>query len=290
MEALAEYVPTACEFLSMGSEGRTAFLLQEAAKAFRDGNAKACQESALQCAAAAWQLLLSGSPTEALLHAHALAHAMLADLELDAQQAMIHADLSLSLCPDLPIAALHTVMKACNRRCQEKPIPQLQDGLSWEIPGQLPSTPKTPVLKSPMERFASATLSVAQFREACLKVAVPAVIEGHLDCAGWRVKSWGDLRFWLRHGHRTIPIEMGFHEGDEQSTALQSSVSEGSVRLGDFVRNYLAPSNAVFQSEKSWAAAEPIDEWSASQVAYMAQHQLFLQIPELRHVSFLVFP
>eukprot|EP00913_Durusdinium_trenchii_P034848 g32596.t1 len=120
------------------------------------------------------------------------------------------------------------------------------------------------------------------FRDAFLKTQQPGVIEGHLLSAGWSTARWSDLRFWAgRHGHRTIPIEMGFHENDAQSIALQHSDSEGSMRLGDFVRRFLLPSNTVLKNGFV-RSSEAIDEWSASPVAYMAQHQLLLQIPELR--------
>lgn len=278
-DALDEYVPTACDLLM--AEGRAASaLLLEAAKAFDAGHLDQCAKAAAQCAAAAWHLLQK-SPTEAVLHAHALSHAMLAATEADEQKAMLHADLSLSLCPDLPIAAVHTVMKLCNERCQNV-LPILEDGLAWEIPSMLPATAKTPEVQKPIIRKPCSHLSVMGFRDAFLKTQQPGVIEGHLLSAGWSTARWSDLRFWAgRHGHRTIPIEMGFHENDAQSIALQHSDSEGSMRLGDFVRRFLLPSNTVLKNGFV-RSSEAIDEWSASPVAYMAQHQLLLQIPELR--------
>jgi len=46
---------------------------------------------------------------------------------------------------------------------------------------------------------------------------------------------------------------------------------------------FLLSSNTVLQQNCQPPASETIDEWSISEVAYMAQHQLLLQIPELRN-------
>eukprot|EP00435_Cladocopium_sp_Y103_P023478 s653_g5.t1 len=281
-DALDEYVPTACDLLMMNPEGRHASaLLLDAARAFDAGHLEHCATAASKCATTAWQLL-QGSPTEAVLHTHALAHAMLAAIETDEQKAMLHADLSLSLCPDLPIAAVHTVMQTCNQRCQNVEV-TLEDGLAWEVPRSLPASAKTPEVRKPISRLACSDLTVMSFRDSFLKLQQPGVIEGHLAAAGWSVERWNDLRFWAgRHGHRTVPIEMGFSENDEQSVALQHSASEGSMRLKEFVMRFLLPSNTVLKNGGQGASHEAIDEWSASEVAYMAQHQLLLQIPELR--------
>ena len=88
-DALDEYVPTACDLLMMDPEGRHASaLLLDAARAFDAGHLEHCAAAASKCAAADWQLL-QGTPTEAVLHAHALAHAMLAAIEIRAAMAII---------------------------------------------------------------------------------------------------------------------------------------------------------------------------------------------------------
>ena len=88
-DALDEYVPTACDLLMMDAEGRHASaLLLDAARAFDAGHLERCATAASKCAAAAWQLL-QGTPSEAVLHAHALAHAMLAATETWAAMAIL---------------------------------------------------------------------------------------------------------------------------------------------------------------------------------------------------------
>ena len=232
-DALEDYVPTACDFLS-GTLGRsTAVELQKAAEAFVADQLETCILHATRCTAAAWQLLQQ-SPTEAAVHAHALAHAMLAASIKDVYQAMVHADLSLSLCPDLPIPAVHSVMRKCNEGCQNAVGSGVEDA-AWEISAVLPIA-KTPQVRFPIRRLASSQVSMMDFREKWFKIQQPGIIEGHL-ATGWTIERWKDLRFWAqRHGHRTVPVEMGFCEGDEQSVALQQSDSQGSMLLSDFTK------------------------------------------------------
>lgn len=117
--------------------------------------------------------------------------------------------------------------------------------------------------------MACGDLSLLAFREL-LKAPEPLVVSGHLACAQWTTARWQDLRFWASHGHRSVPVEFG----------QQEEAPQGGTTLAAFVRHFLVPSNEVCRAERQWPP-EPIDEWSVSHVAYMAQHQLFLQIPEL---------
>ena len=257
---MLRYVPVACELL--GHRGPAKALL-EASEAFgRD--AEACRRAASRCVAEAWQLLLL-RPSEALLHCHALGHGMLARLA-EGEEAMSHADAALALCPDLAIPALHSVMRACDLSCRH----EIRLEGAWEICSELPASPKTPLITRPMRRMPCVDLSLMAFREL-LQAPEPLVVSGHLSCAQWRTAQWQDLRFWARHGHRRVPVEFGQQEeaAKEQGTSLEA-----------FLCHFLLPSNEVFVTQRSWPT-EPIDEWSVSKVAYMAQHQLFLQIPEL---------
>lgn len=232
-DALEDYVPTACDFLTTTLGRSTALELQKAADAFAADQLETCILHATRCTAAAWQLLQQ-SPTEAVVHAHALAHAMLAASIKDVYQAMVHADLSLSLCPDLPIPAVHSVMRKCNEGCQNAVASGVEDA-AWEISAVLPIA-KTPQVLFPIRRLASSQVSMMDFREKWFKIQQPGIIEGHLT-TGWTTERWKDLRFWAqRHGHRTVPVEMGFCEGDEQSVALQQSDSQGSMLLSDFTK------------------------------------------------------
>ena len=172
-EALDEYAPTACDFLTMaGVHGRsTAAFLHKAAARFRADDHQGCTEAARVAAAGAWQLLQEAAPSEAILHAHALSHAMLAATLPDPLEAMRHADLALLLCPDLSIGALHTLAQQCNLRCQAKAAKGPREDLqTWQVPAVLdPRSPKVPRMSHPIERVGCHNLSIMSFRE-CLQI------------------------------------------------------------------------------------------------------------------------
>jgi len=204
----------------------------------------------------------------------------------DAYEAMRHADLAMLLSPDLPIGALHSLAASCDERCQAAgPLRSLDCGASlWIVPSKLPSSTKVPRISTGIERVACRDLPVTRFREEFLRAGRPVVVEGHTASAEWKAANcWSDLRLWAeRHGHRSVPVEMGFQEKDAANAELAASTeAEGSMFMADFVGNFLVPSNAASQDETSRPEELP-DEWSSSPVAYMAQHQLLMQIPELR--------
>ena len=60
-------------------------------------------------------------------------------------------------------------------------------------------------------------------------------------------------------GYRTVPVELGSRYTDDTWT-------QKLMTIGDFIDNYL----------------NPIENGQESEIAYLAQHQLFDQIPELR--------
>ena len=116
----------------------------------------------------AWQLLQESGPSEAILHTHALSHAMLAGTLADALEAMRHADLALLLCPDLPMGALHGLAHDCNLRCQAMALlSPCDESRTWQIPATLPRIPKVPRITRPIERLGCEGLSVMSFREHC---------------------------------------------------------------------------------------------------------------------------
>ena len=169
-EALDEYIPTACDFLTMaGTQGRsTASSLHKAAGRFRAKDREGCAAAARVAAGGAWQLLQETAPSEAILHTHALSHAMLAASLTDPWEAMRHADLALLLCPDLPIGALHGLAQECNLRCQAQAQKPCAEERAWHIPAELDlRSPKVPQILQPIERVGCHGLSVISFRE-CL--------------------------------------------------------------------------------------------------------------------------
>ena len=78
------------------------------------------------------------------------------------------------------------------------------------------------------------------------------------------------MDFWANaHGHRLVPIELG----DMQRGGMKEQI----MRLDRFISSYLKPS-----SEKAcWSLEMATSVKEKTQIAYLAQHQLFEQIPEL---------
>jgi len=81
-----------------------------------------------------------------------------------------------------------------------------------------------------------------------------------------------DMDFFANvHGHRLVPIELG----DMQRGGMQERI----MRLDEFISSYLKPSS----DQPSWSLEMATSTKAKTQVAYLAQHQLFEQIPELLH-------
>ena len=76
----------------------------------------------------------------------------------------------------------------------------------------------------------------------------------------WKaMHKWASLQWWSQtHGHRTIPVELG--------TDSSQTWTETTMLFDTFIRHYMHPS----------VVADPNAE-----VAYIAQHPLFDQIPSL---------
>lgn len=72
------------------------------------------------------------------------------------------------------------------------------------------------------------------------------------------MRKWNDLNYFMNvAGYRTVPIELGKkYDSDDWS--------QGMFRLGEFLKKFLSA------------------ESNNSQTAYLAQHDLFDQIPQLR--------
>eukprot|EP00658_Telonema_sp_P-2_P017240 TRINITY_DN16676_c0_g2_i1.p1 TRINITY_DN16676_c0_g2~~TRINITY_DN16676_c0_g2_i1.p1 ORF type:complete len:243 (-),score=40.69 TRINITY_DN16676_c0_g2_i1:101-829(-) len=109
-------------------------------------------------------------------------------------------------------------------------------------------------------------MSVAAFKKEHYLKAEPVVLVG--SCAHWKaLEAWNRIG-WIESelGHRTVPVELGRHlEGEPWSEDLMT--------IQDFVRNWLLPSARRGHSTE-WPDVE--------HVAYIAQHSLVDQIPELR--------
>jgi len=121
----------------------------------------------------------------------------------------------------------------------------------------------------PIRRLDS--LSVAQFNSDCYSKAEAAVITGLLG--HWEALSkWQDLEWIVQNfGHRTIPVELGRHQGERWT--------EKTMTMKEFTNEYMWP-DAMRSMEAGRAdmARLPPEE----EVGYIAQHTLFDQLPALR--------
>lgn len=86
----------------------------------------------------------------------------------------------------------------------------------------------------------------------------------------WTMLPHSDLDFWANvHGHRFVPIELG----DMQRGGMKERI----MRMDAFVSSYLKPSSDY----PSWSLKMATSNQEKSQVAYLAQHQLFEQMSDL---------
>ncbi len=101
---------------------------------------------------------------------------------------------------------------------------------------------------------AAPPLTRAAFLEAHVRPRRPAVLTGAL--AGWRaLRLWRSAEWWrARWGHRTVPLEVGLPGS--------GGWREESHTVRDFCERYLAGGGG-------------------GEVAYLAQHELFSQLPAL---------
>ncbi len=112
--------------------------------------------------------------------------------------------------------------------------------------------------------------SAASFHETYFKTNMPVVLE-HLVCEkrGWaHLEEWRDVSgFFNDANDRLVPVTFGGHGDDNIVTEMA---------LGDLIRDYLGQLEA---DEKSYEENRTTEQLPT--VAYMSQHCLFHQVPEL---------
>ncbi|KAH0947500.1 hypothetical protein HN011_003656 [Eciton burchellii] len=97
--------------------------------------------------------------------------------------------------------------------------------------------------------------SMEEFNEKIFRVKLPAVLTGCMN--HWKALTlWKDSNYLYRiMGFRTVPIEIGFSYTEEDWT-------QRLVNFSEFLQKYITTDN--------------------SEIGYLAQHQLFEQVPELK--------
>ena len=162
-----------------------------------------------------------------------------------------------------------------------KDVPDDRD--AYLIPDALPLDAPAIDPSRAVPRAAADILTVAEFHARFVAPGRAVVLEGCLTPSrGWAPASeWRDLRALVRGdgaGERVVPVEYGGF-GDRRGTGVST--------LGDFVRDFLLPSNrAARGSVPNGDASEYRDERNAAEprTAYVSQHALFHQIPSLQRL------
>lgn len=111
---------------------------------------------------------------------------------------------------------------------------------------------------STIARRSAAELTAAEFKKQYWKTDTPVIITGAMG--SWNaMHEWPNLKWWNHnHGHRTIPVELG--------TDSTNSWRETTMLLQTFMTDYMQPS---------------VGRQPDAEVAYIAQHPLFDQLPSL---------
>lgn len=140
------------------------------------------------------------------------------------------------------------------------------------IPSKFPTTiPNQPNLQHPIPRVPSLSLSSFQSRISAPETQTPIIIENAIDF--WPAlgeRPWNNPQYLLSHtlnGRRIVPVEIGRSYTDE-------SWGQKILSFGEFVKTYMLDSSTTTKAEN--------EKKKEKQTGYLAQHDLFTQIPSLR--------
>jgi hypothetical protein len=151
------------------------------------------------------------------------------------------------------------------------------------IPRELPAC-RAPALEDKHAIPRVKRIAFGDFKKQFFKADKAVIIEGAIE--DWpAMERWRDLRYLRKHfGHRTVPVELGRLQGGRKLSGWR----EEPILLRDFIDQHLVASNAFF----SISSSSPLPATAAAQrdgalleernVAYLAQHALFEQLPRLQ--------
>ncbi|KAK3338323.1 hypothetical protein B0H65DRAFT_512177 [Neurospora tetraspora] len=164
---------------------------------------------------------------------------------------------------------------------------------SWQnTPSFFTVEPFTPPVKNPIPRVSAESLSIEAFQSYFTKPRpdggpgpAPLVITGLVDhWPALTTHPWNKPAYLLSRtlsGRRLVPVEIG-----------RSYVDEGwgqkIISFGEFLSKYIdasisfTPSSSNTSPSFSSSSAQPKSPEDKTQIAYLAQHPLFLQLPRLR--------
>ena len=109
-------------------------------------------------------------------------------------------------------------------------------------------------------------IKISDFKKKFFKADKSVIIEGAID--DWPARQrWCDLRYLRSNfGHRTVPVELGKLDGARKLAGWK----EEALLMRDFLDQHVIPSNQRCRSGEK-----------QEEVAYLAQHALFDQLPRL---------
>ena len=179
--------------------------------------------------------------------------------EGDSKEAMRVLDMANMMCDDR------------SRDIIEKEVCVVEAALRSTAGGVKRQSKTSTEIQPPRKRIKAATLSgvtvprirppsLLEFKSTIIKNGRPVIITDAMN--GWpAMKRWNDISYLRRiAGHRTVPVEFGKHYMD-------LNWSQKLIRFEDFLQNHICTS------------ASPTSPHGGK--AYLAQHRLFDQIPEL---------
>lgn len=125
----------------------------------------------------------------------------------------------------------------------------------------------------PVPEVLASDLTLVRFLTEFLQRGKPVLIRGHLEAEAWgALEYFSDLsRVHTEHGHRLIPVNHGSPLVKFRGTTYMS--------LAQLIDEHLIPSNSSHDIVKPSGAP---DEEVRCTVAYMSQHHLLHQAPELQ--------
>ncbi|KAF1833681.1 Clavaminate synthase-like protein [Decorospora gaudefroyi] len=147
--------------------------------------------------------------------------------------------------------------------------------LPASFPTELPEP--TPILRQPIGRRQALSLSAFQARVAVSQTHTPLVIEDAIDhWPALEERPWNSPSYLLEQmlgGRRLVPVEVGKSYTDE-------GWGQRIITFRDFIESYLFEENGAAVSLNDTLQSKGTKQ--ARPIGYLAQHDLFAQIPSLR--------
>lgn len=178
------------------------------------------------------------------------------------------------------VGAWFEVLEGCvDGAAEERPGKRrrVEEGLPASFPDAIA---KVPVLKYPILRSHALGLAAFDAKVALPEMQTPLIIEGAMQ--HWPAfeedRAWKNPRYLMRktlNGRRLVPVEIGRSYTD-------AGWGQKILSFRDFMREYMLPPDVSSDDLPSRNETSPQSDPPAVDKGYLAQHDLFAQIPSLR--------